>query len=230
MFDLHSDILTSNLTAKQIERYLERVKRQENYVVLAIFTHDVVKKAYNHGFRYAIEDCSMMNEENILSYSPLYCSLTWNYDNLLAGGAKGKGEVTQMGRKMIGLINENGIVLDLAHLNRKSFFQAAEVADQVRVVVEQGGIVGLTLVGDFMSAEVATIDDFVEQIDYYCSKFGHDSLAIGTDFFGSDNIVKGIRRYSDFKKVEARLKAMGYTQSVIFDIFENNAKSFFEIL
>ena len=41
-------------------------------------------------FDFAVEDMGFYDErdeEKLLSLNPLYCSLTWNFDNRFAGGA-----------------------------------------------------------------------------------------------------------------------------------------------
>jgi membrane dipeptidase len=136
-------------------------------------------------------------------------------------------------------------------LNRKTFFDVIEKAErvlvshacfdklrshkrniteeQIRVVVEKNGVIGLTFVRGFLTDKnEANIDDLVAHIDYFCSKFSFRNLAIGTDFFGTDNGVKGVGDYSDFYKINNALKGIGYKDSVIDDIMTRNAQRFLD--
>ena len=58
-------------------------------------------------------------------------TLTWNYENPLAGGVYSESGVTALGRQVINKLNANNIAVDLSHLNSKSFFQVASEAKTV---------------------------------------------------------------------------------------------------
>ena len=99
--------------------------------------------------------------------------------------------------------------------------------EQIRLLIEKNGIMGICLVSDFLCQnKKAEVLDVVKHIDYFCNKFSHENLAIGTDFYGTKNGVKGIDKYSDFYKVYEELIRLGYTHNSIQDIFFNNAKEF----
>ena len=66
-------------------------KTDNDNVIYAIWTTlldciDVIKKA-DCGKRIALEDLGGMDIDTAISLSPLYCGLTWNGFNGLAGGA-----------------------------------------------------------------------------------------------------------------------------------------------
>ncbi len=201
----------------------------------------------------SIEDIGGVNNfVDILSFSPKFVTLTWNGENQYGGGAFSDGELTEKGIEMINKCNVHNIALDLSHLNRKTFFSAIEKANRVLVshtcfdklcshkrnvtdeqiseVVDKNGIIGLTFVRGFLTNnEVATIEDLVMHIDYFCSKFSFRNLAIGTDFFGTENGVQGVNNYSDFYKIRESLKRIGYQDNVIEDIMKGNAERFLSV-
>ena len=77
---------------------------------------------------FAIEDTSIISYEDLYklkAIKPLYCSLTWNKENQLAGGAYSKKGITKLGYKYIDKIEEFSFV-DTAHLNKKSFYSLAK--------------------------------------------------------------------------------------------------------
>lgn len=57
-------------------------------------------------------------------------SLTWNGKSLLAAGAECSGGLTQLGKSAVKLMNELGIACDVSHLNKESFWDVIELAEQ----------------------------------------------------------------------------------------------------
>lgn len=178
----------------------------------------------------------------------VYASLTWNDRNALAGGAYSEGELTEKGVSAIKKLEKSGIFLDVAHLNRRSFWQATEVSDrpvlcshacfdglyghprnltdaQIGRIIATGGIVGVTLVPEFMGKTVADETDVFAQIDYFCERFGSEHLAIGTDFCGCASPAIG--DYASFERLKALLIRRGYTERTVERIFYENAFEFF---
>ncbi|MDR0426559.1 MAG: dipeptidase [Clostridiales bacterium] len=258
IFDLHNDLITSELTLAEKRRYLtDTVPNLKGLVVVYWMTRqkcfprkEKLKKMKN--LYCAIEDLGYIQDtdyEALRLFEPLYCSLTWNEDNRLAGGADGVGSVTPAGREVIGKLNEYGIGVDTAHLNRTSFYEVADRGEkllnshtcldcifphprnitdrQIKLIIEKGGIVGLTLVSGFMAKTAADANDYFMQIDTFVSKFGIDNLAIGTDFFGTDNLPEGLKNYYDFLALEYTLLNAGYKTADINRIFFENALRFF---
>jgi len=198
-----------------------------------------------------IEDAWFINESNVedvIALKPFSIGLTWNHDNNLAGGAFGEGELTDLGRSIIKKLCSAGIVIDTAHLNRTSFYQVADVvrqsggrifcthtcfADvhehprnldgkQIQTIIDMGGIVGLTLVGEFLGG------DIYNHIRYFIDKFGEDNLAIGTDFNGTNDLPHGIWGYEDFPSFRWELGNKGLDDEILNKIFYGNASRFFD--
>ncbi len=257
MIDLHNDLITyKNLTANEKREEIKKDLGDGAFVCYALFLHGK-NKEYLNTFSWAkeykylsIEDVGGLEDfSDILSFSPRYITLTWNEENRYGGGAFSDADLKDEGRAMIKSANIENIAIDLSHLNRKTFYSAIDIAervlvshtccdklrrhkrnltdDQIRKVIEKNGVVGLTFVSDFISANSkASVDDIVAHIDYFCSKFSFRNLAIGTDFFGTDNGVDGINGYLDFYKIINKLERIGYSSGVIEDIMTKNAERF----
>ena len=206
--------------------------------------------------RFAIEDLWFVSSEPLLkkvcALPIIYASLTWNGANALAGGA-GSGEgLSCIGRRTVRALYASDIALDTAHLNERSFYDVLDMGEcgkilnshtalnsvfkhdrnltdkQVRLLLQRGGIVGLTPVAAFLSeGGNAVIDDYINLIDTFCQKFGTQGAAIGTDFFGADPL-EGLNTYNDFTKIQTALQNKGYKAHDINKIFFANAKTFFE--
>ena len=80
-----------------------------------------------------------------------------------------------------------------------------------------------------MKEKNASLYDFYKHIDTFVNIFGINSLAIGTDFFGTDFIVGGIKDYGGFTKLKNLLLEKGYTSLEVEKIFFKNAYKYFNL-
>ncbi len=250
IFDLHSDIITCKRDTA-VRKFIK-----DNRVALAVWgTYLTSKKAFEYARRafgislVAFEDVSFCEDfDELFCYKPIYCSLTWNYDNRLAGGAMEEGGLTADGVSAIKAFNRHAVTLDTAHLNRKSFYKAIEVADrvicshtcldgvnphqrnltdrQIKLIIEKNGLIGLTLVSEFLTKSTATVIDVIKHVEYFADKFGLDNLAIGSDFFGTRPIKK-LKNYDSLTLIKEELQSKGFLPQDIERIFFTNANNFF---
>lgn len=202
-----------------------------------------------------VEDLHFLGDDNIdkfLMLKPIYAGLTWNLTNCLAGGCNESGRLTNFGKLAIKKLENNNIFVDSAHLNEESFMDLSKISNkpllcshtgffgvnehkrnlkdyQIKMIIDSGGLVGLCLVSEFLSGEKhCEIGDIVCHIDYFACKFGIDNLALGTDFYGTKSLPKGIKNYSDLsQKLCFKLKNLGYTEKSINKIFFDNANKYF---
>ncbi len=139
-----------------------------------------------------------------------HAMLTWNEQNALATGVQGDSTrgVTECGKKAIKLIQDKKMILDVSHLNERSFWDvmnltngpilashsnAKALADVTRNLTDQQllairdtkGLVGLNAYNQHVANEVANqnIDSFVKQAVYIADKIGVEHLGFGFDFF-----------------------------------------------
>lgn len=261
IYDLHNDILTSCRSLASIKNEI-----QANYdlgikTVYAVYTTELRNpvdycKASSRivpDGMFAIEDMGFINDnslEEIVSLQPKYCGLTWNNDNILAGGALGEGSLTDFGKRVIKILDMNNICIDTAHLNRKSFWQVMEsdpkrvicshtavdfinshlrnlTKEQICAILLCGGIVGITFVSAFICAEgVASLDRLCDHIIAFVENFGEDGLALGTDFYGTAYGVEGLTDYSCLSGLGRRLLHRGLSRQTINKVFYLNALKF----
>ena len=148
-----------------------------------------IDKLYDLGFRHAM--------------------LTWNEENKYATGAKANPNrgITEEGKRLLLRMQEKGMIIDLAHLNEKSFFEALEIVNQniiyshgnckslcehVRNVTDKqmkalkkvDGLLGLTLANNFVDPvkENQTMDKFLEHVKHAIDIMGVDNICFGFDF------------------------------------------------
>lgn len=180
-------------------------------------------------------------------------TLTWNAPNEIACGAFSEGGFTEFGKEFVKASEELGITIDVSHLNRQSFFEFAEISkkpfvashsnadivnneygrkrnlddQQIKIVKEHNGLIGLNFCRDFIESEKSQgVDALYEQIEYMLSLGCEDILAFGSDFDGCTihNDLNGIEK---IPKVYSSLKEKGVSENILEKIFWKNAKRFF---
>ena len=100
---------------------------------------------------------------------------------------------------------------------------------QIKMIIDSGGLVGLCLVSLFINGtNKCDIKDIVCHIDYFACRFGIENLAIGTDFYGTKHLPRGIKDYDTLSRdLSKELLKLGYTEKSIRKIMFENANRFF---
>ncbi|MDE6583366.1 MAG: dipeptidase, partial [Clostridia bacterium] len=204
-----------------------------------------------------IEDLWWVKDEqklkSLIELKPFSCSLTWNFDNDLAGGSKANGSLTLWGKKCLKELTQNGVVIDVAHLNRKSFWQVAKILrnhiycshtgfydfrkhkrnltdKQIDYIVRSNGFIGLFFFDQCTknknNIKEFCVHDIVENLNYFTSRWGFNNIGVGSDFYGIQNKPVGLSDYEDFENLKNELQKAGYTKNQIERIFYKNFKSF----
>ena len=201
---------------------------------------------------YSFENLSFLtlNElDKLLEFCPFSCSLTWNYDNQFAGGAQEFGGLTNDGKKLIKLFNKNHIILDTAHLNRRSFWEAVKVTnlpifnshtcinliehrrnidiEQTKAIIDTNGFIGITFVNEFLSnnSNISCTNVF-KNVDYIIQKFGINNIGLGSDFYGTTNLHYNLNSYDNYKNLYTIFYNNGYKKTDINKIFYENFLNF----
>lgn len=148
-------------------------------------------------------------------------ALTWNASNLLAGGADDPSQgLTALGKEVIRRMNELRILVDVSHLNDKSFYDIAKINqgtliathsnaravcthrrnltdEMFQIICETGGCAGLNLYPPFLTDRgKCTSDDVLNHIEHWLKLNGENNIGIGADFDGTDDLlpidIKGV--------------------------------------
>ena len=264
MLDLHNDLLTSALSGEDKDNKIASYIKGGNKVVLALWADDGESFGYNYlkeitdkysnsdNIYISLENCGYITDKTLhgIAGLPLLCaSLTWNTDNSLGGGAYGKNGLSAMGKKVVRAFVKNGIVIDTAHANLRTFYDIVSMSgvsvvnthtlsydvyphrrnitsEQIGLIKERGGVVGITLVRAFVGAEVYGYR-VIRHIDWIVQKHGIDCVSIGTDYYGSADIPKFVSDYDKLEDYLTRgLGKLGYTKEAINKILFGNADSF----
>jgi membrane dipeptidase len=132
--------------------------------------------------------------------------LTYNQENHLAGGAFTQVGLKPAGRDVVLAMNRVGMVVDLSHASddtARGVIDASRVTpiishtncrslnpgfsrdapdDVIKGVAARGGVIGLTVMRQFVSAnEPTTIDDYIRHIDRVVEIAGIEHVGVGGD-------------------------------------------------
>lgn len=209
-------------------------------------------------FALHIEDLGFIRDENelekLIKLKPFSCSLTWNFDNKFAGGSHGEQGLTKLGENVIKELENNHILFDLAHLNKKSFFEAQNISkntpyishtgfcfvrddkrnvdkSQIDFVVKNNGFIGMFFYDKLSMAKDADKSRFsakniAENYARFVDMFGCENIGFGSDFYGIENPPKNLENYSHFQNLIFELENLGMSGEEIDKIFYKNFQNF----
>jgi membrane dipeptidase len=138
--------------------------------------------------------------------------LSWKTGTRYAGGDGAPGLLSDLGRELLDVMADLGMILDVSHLAEKSFHEAVDrfegqvvathanpralvptprqLSDQmIRRLVERDGVIGVVPANPFLRIDwrttPATLDDVVAAIDHVCQVVGDaEHVGLGSDFDG----------------------------------------------
>ncbi len=181
-------------------------------------------------------------------------TLTWNANNEIGGGAFSEGGITPYGKEFIKEAEDLGIALDVSHLNKESFFDFIDVSskpfvashsnidivntykspkrnltkEQVRLIKERNGIIGINFYVDFIEDENAVGFEAVErQLDVFLEMNCEDVISLGSDYDGCriNPLIASIEKLTDLYNW---LNNRGYSDILLDKLFYRNAEKFFQ--
>jgi membrane dipeptidase len=163
--------------------------------------------------------------------------ITWSRPNAFGHGVPfalpsspdtGPG-LTDAGRALVRACDELGILVDLAHLNERGFWDIAEINDrplvvthacahalvpsarnltdaQLDAVAQSGGVVGVC----FHYEDVGPRrEDIARHVDHIARRLGPEHVALGSDFDGCE-LPAGLRGAQDLPLILDDLRALGW--------------------
>jgi len=278
-FDLHCDTLCRCADKKaMLEKNdfcidIERLSTFEKATqVFACFIHDDYKgeSATNRFYQLynvykntnfknvtpmlSIENLSCLNGniENITKFKECgvkIASLTWNGENGIAGGVNSDSGLTDFGKEVVKELEREDIVIDVSHLNFKSFADLCSVAtkpfiathsnsfsvfphkrnltdEQFELIADIGGVVGINFYHKFLCEKENDFYDFLKHIERFLLLGGEESIALGSDFDGCE-IHSSLKTVENMPNLYAFLeRELGKT--ITDKIFYKNCASFFQ--
>lgn len=125
---------------------------------------------------------------------------------LFAASGSAKGGLTPFGRELVRECEKLGVIIDLAHISPAGFDDICEMAtkplivshtnarryfdiernvsdEQIKMVGERGGVMGINAVLVSPRQEEATLDRYIDHIEHVRDLIGIEGVALGFDFF-----------------------------------------------
>jgi membrane dipeptidase len=166
--------------------------------------------------------------------------ITWSRPNAFGHGVPfaypsspdtGPG-LTAAGRALVQACDELGIVVDLAHLNERGFWDIAGITSrplvvthacahalvpsarnlvdaQIDAVGESGGVIGVCFHHEDVGGQRA---DIARQVDYIAARIGPAHVALGSDFDGCE-LPAGLAGAGGLQDVLSDLAALGWSDT-----------------
>lgn len=197
--------------------------------------------------------------------------MCYNTQNLVGTGCYERdGGLSGFGREIVAEMNRVGMMCDLSHVGSKTSEEVIleskqpvcyshclpsglkehprnKTDEELKFIADHGGFVGVTMFTPFLRAGVnATVDDYVEAIEYVMNIVGEDAIGIGTDFtqghdqpffewlthdkgyarrltsFGEIINPKGIRTIGEFPNLTEALLRRGFSEPQVRKIMGDN--------
>ena len=175
-------------------------------------------------------------------------TLTHNAENRCAGGAHSDAGLKDFGKDVIKEFNKFDITVDLAHLNKKSYYPALELAnrpivthtclerfnkhprnvddDQIKALVEKKGILGICYYPLFLGQ--GDVFENIYKNVYHVLELGfEDYLSIGSDFDGA-SMDENLCDISAVPSLYKYLEDKNINKEILDKIFFCNAYNFFK--
>ncbi|MQB20003.1 peptidase [Agrobacterium tumefaciens] len=157
--------------------------------------------------------------------------------------------LTDAGFELVRRCNQLGILIDLAHITEKGFWDVAKTSDQPLIashsnahaltgvarnltdvqmdaIKERNGLVGLNYAVTMLRPDArddakTPLSDMVCHIDYMVERMGIDCVALGSDFDGA-TVPADIADAAGNQNLVAALKAAGYSEVELAKICREN--------
>ncbi|WP_324822648.1 dipeptidase [Sinanaerobacter sp. ZZT-01] len=199
--------------------------------IVIVKNYEQMMKAKGEGKFYifiGLEGLSSVGEnlrliDEYYDFGARHAMLSWNEQNALATGVQGDPSrgLTSLGKQAVKKIMDKNMIMDVSHLNEKSFWDVVSMAqapiiashsnaralsnaernltdEQLLEIRNLDGLVGINSFNRFVSLDLSeqTVDNLLKHIVYICNKIGVEHVGFGFDFFEFMS-VDSMRSYSD---------------------------------
>lgn len=157
--------------------------------------------------------------------------------------------LTDAGKRLVRECNRKGILIDLAHITEKGFWDVAELSDQPLIashsnvytltpvarnltdrqldaIRERKGVAGLNFATTMLRSDgqenaATPLSDMVRHIDYMVERMGIDCVALGSDYDGA-TIPSEISDAAGTQNLVAALQKAGYGENELAKLCRQN--------
>jgi membrane dipeptidase len=160
--------------------------------------------------------------------------------------AKRDRGLTDHGRALVRACNDAGLLLDVAHASKKTFWDIVETSrtppfsshsgasgvhpharnlddDQLRALAARGGIVGVIFASNYLGGLFCTLERVADHIEHIARVAGDDAVALGSDFDGFVPLPRGLRDAADLPRLTELLWRRGWREPRLGKLLGGNA-------
>ena len=194
-----------------------------------------------HALEGRVDAIEMFARRGVRYLGPLHL---WPSD---LGGTSRKPKLdvglSDLGREVVRECERCGVIVDLAHINRRGFFEALEISanpvmvthtgvngvhpswrnlddDQLRAIAQTGGCIGIIFARQFLGG--ASIDAVVDHVLNVIAVAGEEAPALGSDFDGFVIPPEGLEDIASLPNLTVALSRRGVTPRVLEKILGGN--------
>ena len=194
-----------------------------------------------HALDGRVEAVEMFARRGVRYLGPLHL-----WPNALGGTSrkpKRDDGLTDLGRDVIRECERCGVIVDLAHINRRGFFEALQIMteppmvthtgvagvhkswrnlddEQIRAIADRGGAIGIIFARQFLGG--ATVEAVVDHILHIIDVAGEDVPALGSDFDGFVVPPTGLEDIAALPNLTVALANRGVAPRVLEKILGGN--------
>jgi len=255
-FEKNNNMLLASMNALEFTE----LSNKANFCKARSF--DAIEKALEINQRVGIqtiEGAYAFNEENLINLMQQYDDLgvkviapVWNYSNAIGEGTLEQyidgtvscGGLTELGQEFVGKMNQLGIIIDVSHMNERTFWDTIKFSqmpliashsgastinkhirnltdDQIRALAEKDGVINVVFCRYFIGDEHAGVSELVDHIDHIVKVVGIRHVGLGSDFDGATMPVD-LEDISQIYKIADMLEQRGYKEDEIQLILGKN--------
>jgi membrane dipeptidase len=199
---------------------------------------------------YAIDDDVVAGVARLADAGVRFLGPLWERDSAAGSScrtapARDRG-LSETGRVLVAACNARGLLLDVAHASRKTFWDMVEHSttpvfsshsgaagvhahprnlddDQIRAIAGKGGVIGVIFVAPYLGGMFCTLDRIVDHIEHVVTVGGEDCVALGSDFDGFMPLPRGIRDAADLPRLTEVLWRRGWREGALRKLLGENA-------
>lgn len=190
--------------------------------------------------------------EQYLDIGVRMMTLVWDHSNHLGegtlkrikdGGATAGG-LTALGKKVVGWMEELGMIVDVSHMDEETFWSTVAVTrkplvashsgahavlphvrnlkdEQLKAVADSGGVICAVFCRYFIGDETSGVDTLLDHIEHMVKVAGENHVGLGSDFDGATMPVD-LPDISHMQLVAKGLATRGYSEEAIDKIMGGN--------